>query len=61
MIHTSDLLASKVLFEPKAKCNWHKHLGKQIIFGIDGEGFFKEKGKPMVHLKKGSVCSGIFN
>jgi len=61
MIHTSYFLASRVLFEPKAKCNWHKHLGKQIIFGIDGEAFFKEKGKPMVHLKKGSAWSGIFN
>ena len=52
---TSDFLASRVLFEPKARSNWHKHAGKQIIFGINGEGYFKEKGKPMIHLKKGDL------
>jgi quercetin dioxygenase-like cupin family protein len=51
----SDFLASRVLFEPKARSNWHKHTGKQIIFGVDGEGYFKEKGKPMIQLKKGDL------
>ncbi len=51
----SDFLASRVLFEPKARSNWHKHAGKQIIFGINGEGYFKEKGKPMIYLKKGDL------
>lgn len=51
----SDFLASRVLFEPKARSNWHKHAGKQIIFAIGGEGYFKEKGKPLIHLKKGDL------
>lgn len=51
----SDFIASRVLFEPKSRSNWHKHSGKQIIFGIVGEGFFKEKGKPLVHIKKGDL------
>lgn len=52
---TSDFLASRVLFEPKARSNWHKHAGKQIIFVIGGEGYFKEKGKPLILLKKGDL------
>lgn len=51
----SDFLASRVLFEPKARSNWHKHAGKQIIFAIGGEGYFKEKGKPLILLKKGDL------
>lgn len=51
----NDFLASKVLFEPGARSNWHWHLGRQIILGVDGEGYFKEKGKPIRILKKGDV------
>ena len=51
----SDFLSSRVLFEPNARSNWHRHSGKQIIFAIDGEGFYKEKGKPITMLKKGDV------
>ncbi len=43
----NDFLVSKVFFEPKACSNWHSHLSKQIIMAIDGEGFYKEKGKTM--------------
>lgn len=52
---TVDFLASRVLFEPNARSNWHKHAGKQIIFVISGEGYFKEKGKPLILLKKGDL------
>lgn len=52
-----DFLASKVIFEPNARSNWHFHQGKQIIFCIDGEGFYKEKGKPVRILKKGDLVS----
>lgn len=51
----NDFLASKVLFEPGARSNWHWHLGRQIILGVDGEGYYKEKGKPIRILKKGDV------
>src|SRR5690349_19922630 len=50
-----DYLVSTVLFEPGARSNWHYHLGKQIIFVIDGDGYYKAKGKPMMKLKKGDV------
>ncbi len=51
----NDFLASKVIFEPNARSNWHQHKGIQIIFGIGGEGFYKEKGKEIKILKKGDV------
>lgn len=51
----SDFLSSRVLFEPNARSNWHKHTGKQIIFAIEGEGYYKEQGKPITKLKKGDV------
>lgn len=52
---TNDFLVSKVFFEPNARSNWHHHLGRQIILAIDGEGYYKEKGKPIKKLKKGDV------
>jgi len=52
---TSDFLSSKVIFEPNARSNWHVHIGRQIIFAIDGTGFYKEKGKATRILNKGDV------
>lgn len=54
---TTDFLSSKVIFEPKARSNWHKHTGKQIVFAIDGVGYYKEKGKPIQVLKKGDFVA----
>jgi len=51
----SDFLVSKVFFEPNARSNWHYHSGRQIILAIDGEGYYKEKGKPIKKLRKGDV------
>lgn len=52
---TSDFLSSKVIFEPNARSNWHVHIGRQIIFAIEGTGFYKEKGKAIRILNKGDV------
>jgi len=52
---TGDFLSSKVIFEANARSNWHMHLGKQIVFAIDGIGFYKEKGKATRILNKGDV------
>lgn len=53
----TDFLASKVIFEPNARSNWHFHQGKQIIFCVEGSGFYKEKGKPITILKKGDLVT----
>lgn len=44
-----------VTFEPKARTNWHKHSGGQILLVTAGEGRYQEKGKPVRILKKGDV------
>lgn len=51
----SDFLSSRVMFDIGARSNWHKHSGKQIVFAVEGEGYLKEKGKPITILKKGDV------
>lgn len=44
-----------VTFEPKARTNWHKHSGGQILLITAGSGFYKEQGKPIRPLKQGDV------
>lgn len=44
-----------VTFEPKARTNWHKHSGGQILLVTAGKGFYKEQGKPIRPLKQGDV------
>lgn len=44
-----------VTFEPKARTNWHKHSGGQILLVTAGEGRYQEKGKSVQILKKGDV------
>ena len=46
---------ANVTFEPKARTNWHKHSGGQILLVTSGEGRYQEKGKPARILKKGDV------
>jgi quercetin dioxygenase-like cupin family protein len=50
--HTS---IGNVTFEPKARTNWHKHPGGQILLVTDGSGFYQEKGKPAQSINKGDV------
>jgi quercetin dioxygenase-like cupin family protein/alkylhydroperoxidase/carboxymuconolactone decarboxylase family protein YurZ len=44
-----------VTFEPKARTNWHKHPGGQILLVADGKGFYQEKGNPALLIRKGDV------
>lgn len=44
-----------VTFEPKARTNWHKHSGGQILLVTAGEGRYQERGKTVQILKKGDV------
>ena len=44
-----------VTFEPKARTNWHKHSGGQILLVTAGEGRYQERGKDIQVLKKGDV------
>jgi len=52
---TFNTSVSSVSFEPKARTNWHKHPGGQILLVTDGQGYYQEKGKPAQVLHKGDV------
>jgi quercetin dioxygenase-like cupin family protein len=44
-----------VVFEARARNNWHKHPGGQFLLVTDGEGYYQERGKPAQLLHKGDV------
>lgn len=44
-----------VTFSPKARTNWHSHKSGQLLFIIEGTGYYQEKGKPIQLLQKGDV------
>lgn len=44
-----------VTFEPKARTNWHSHSSGQLLFIVEGVGYYQEKGKAIQVIKKGDV------
>lgn len=52
---TYNTSIGNVTFGPKARTNWHKHPGGQILLITDGQGYYQEKGKPAQLLHKGDV------
>lgn len=42
-------------FAPKAKLDWHKHPGGQILLATAGTGYYQERGKPLQIVHKGDV------
>jgi 4-carboxymuconolactone decarboxylase len=44
-----------VTFEPNARTNWHSHASGQILFIIEGIGYYQEKDKPIQLIQKGDV------
>ncbi|MEK7719565.1 MAG: cupin domain-containing protein [Bacteroidota bacterium] len=52
---TYNTSIGNVTFEPKARTNWHKHPGGQILLVTDGSGYYQEKGKPAQRIQKGDI------
>ncbi|WP_035671875.1 carboxymuconolactone decarboxylase family protein [Flavobacterium sp. 83] len=44
-----------VSFEKLARTNWHSHTSGQILFVIEGIGYYQELGKPIQLIQKGDV------
>lgn len=44
-----------VTFAPGARSKWHSHPAGQIILATDGVGYYQEKGKAKIILRKGDV------
>ena len=52
---TFNCAVGNVTFEPKARSNWHKHPGGQILLALDGIGYYQEKGKDLKVLRPGDT------
>ena len=53
----NEFSAGGVTFEPKARTNWHTHPKGQVLIVIEGNGFYQEKGKLVLPIKKGDVVN----
>jgi len=42
-------------FSPNSTLDWHKHTTPQIIIVIEGEGYYQERGKEPMIMKRGDV------
>ena len=55
----SNLFLANVTFEPGCRNNWHIHRaekgGGQVLVCVEGEGWYREEGKPAQSLKPGDV------
>jgi len=50
-----DYNITQATFSPNSTLDWHKHTTDQVIIIVEGEGYYQERGKKPVILKKGDV------
>lgn len=46
---------TQATFNANSTLDWHKHTTPQVIIIVEGEGFYQERGKEPLVLKKGDV------
>jgi len=46
---------TQATFSPNSTLDWHKHGTPQVIIIVEGEGYYQERGKEPIILKKGDV------
>lgn len=46
---------TKATFRANSTLDWHKHSTPQVLIILDGEGYYQERGKEPIILKKGDV------
>ncbi|WP_026810976.1 cupin domain-containing protein [Arenibacter latericius] len=51
----TDFNITKATFKANSTLDWHKHSSSQVLIYVDGEGYYQERGKDPVILKKGDV------
>lgn len=44
-----------VTFSPGSRTKWHSHPAGQIILAIQGTGYYQERGKPKIIVRKGQA------
>ena len=50
-----DYNLTQATFQSDSTLDWHKHSTGQVLIIIDGEGYYQEKGKEVIVLKKGDI------
>lgn len=50
-----NTIIATVTFEPKARTNWHSHTTGQILFVVEGTGYYQEKDKKIQLIQRGDV------
>ncbi|MFD0862589.1 cupin domain-containing protein [Sungkyunkwania multivorans] len=50
-----DKNITQATFGPNATLDWHKHVTNQVIIVVAGEGYYQERGKEPIVIKKGDV------
>lgn len=50
-----DQNITQATFSPNSTLDWHKHTTPQVIIVIEGVGYYQERGKEPVIIKKGDV------
>jgi quercetin dioxygenase-like cupin family protein len=51
----NETAVGNVTFTPGARSKWHSHPAGQIILATEGVGYYQEKGKSKMILRKGDV------
>lgn len=46
---------TKATFRANSTLDWHKHSTAQVLIVLEGEGYYQERGKEPVVIKKGDV------
>ncbi|WP_224487876.1 cupin domain-containing protein [Robertkochia flava] len=46
---------TQATFAANATLDWHKHSSPQIIIVVEGKGYYQERGKEAIIMKKGDV------
>ena len=46
---------TQATFSPNSTLDWHKHASPQVLIYVEGEGYYQERGKEPIILKKGDV------
>ncbi len=50
-----DYNITQATFSPNSTLDWHKHSTAQVIIVVEGEGYYQERGKDPIIIKKGDV------
>jgi len=46
---------TQATFSPNSTLDWHKHTTPQVLIIIEGKGYYQERGKEPIILRKGDV------